>query len=41
MRAFILGVAAAALLAVAAATVLDAGIQRSTEQHNQTEGVRL
>ena len=41
MRAVIGGILAAALLAVAAAAVLDIGVQRTSEQAQQTEGVRL
>ncbi len=41
MKAFLAGVIAAAVLAIAAAVVLDTEFQRSATQHFQTEGVRL
>lgn len=41
MRAILTGMVAAAVLAVAAAIVLDTGVQQSTREHNQTQGVRL
>ena len=41
MRAIVIGMLAAAALAVVAATILDAGLQRSAQDKHQTEGVRL
>lgn len=41
MQAFIAGVLAAAVLAVAAYVVLDRGVQQGTDRRFQTEGVRL
>jgi hypothetical protein len=41
MRAIVIGVAAAAILAAVAALVLDSGVQQSAQERNQTQGVRL
>ena len=41
MKAFLIGIAAAAGLAAIAAAVLDTEVQRSAADHFQTEGVRL
>ena len=41
MKAFLVGLLAAAVLAAAAALVLDIEVQRSAADHFQTEGVRL
>ncbi len=41
MKAFLAGLLAAAVLAAAAALVLDTEVQRSAADHFQTEGVRL
>jgi hypothetical protein len=41
VKAFLIGVCTAAVLAVAAAAVLDGRFQREAETHFQTEGVRL
>lgn len=41
MKAFLVGLLAAAVLAAAAALVLDTEVQRSAADHFQTEGVRL
>jgi len=41
VKAFLIGIVVAVLLATAAAFVLDSEFQQSAEQHYQTEGVRL
>ncbi len=41
MRAFIIGILAAALFAVAASMILDSGVQQSAQDRHQTPGVRL
>ncbi|WP_256444284.1 hypothetical protein [Siccirubricoccus sp. G192] len=41
MKAIFAGILAAAVLAVAAAVILDTSVQRSATEHYQTEGVRL
>jgi hypothetical protein len=41
MKAILAGILAAAALAVAAAAVLDAEVQRTVQQQYHTEGVRL
>ncbi|WP_268921295.1 hypothetical protein [Siccirubricoccus phaeus] len=41
MKAVLTGIVLAALLAVAAAFVLDTEIQQTAEQHYRTEAVRL
>ena len=41
MKAILTGILAATVLAVAAAAILDTEVQRSAQQHYQTESVRL
>ena len=41
MKAIIAGILAAAVLALAAAVILDSRVQRSATERYQTEGVRL